>query len=70
MKRMKMTIDSEDIRVKLHAKLDLDARTFELCMGLVAVYARNEGLKGLNLRFDEYGGYSVKPIFKEENLNK
>lgn len=65
-----MTSNSEDIRVKLHAGLDIDARTFELCMGLVAVYARNEGLKGLNVRFDEYGGYSVKPIFKEENLNK
>ena len=64
-----MEIDSikDCIEVKVHAGLVIDNKTFELCMGLIAAYARNEGLKGLDIRFSDFGGgYFVKPIFKEE----
>lgn len=64
-----MEIDSikDRIEVKVHAGLVIDNTTFELCMGLIAAYARNEGLKRLDIRFSDFGGgYFVKPIFKEE----
>lgn len=61
-----MNKTNKDISVNVRAGLSVDTRTYELCMGLIATYAKNEGLKGLNLRFTEFGGYSVKPIFKEE----
>ena len=61
-----MSKTNKDISVNVRAGLAVDTRTYELCMGLIAAYAKNEGLKGLNLRFTEFGGYSVKPIFKEE----
>lgn len=64
MKRMKMS--KRDISVNVQAGLSVDTRTYELCMGLIAAYAKSEGLKGLNLRFTDFGGYFVKPIFKEE----
>lgn len=63
-----MEIDSikDRIEVKVHAGLVIDNTTFELCMGLIAAYARNEGLKGLDIRFSDFGGgYFVKPIFKK-----
>ena len=61
-----MSKAKDDITFTIQAGLSVDPKTFELCMGLIAAYAKNEGLKGLNLRFTEFGGYSVKPIFKEE----
>ena len=61
-----MSKTSNDITFTIQAGLSVDPKTFELCMELIAAYAKNEGLKGLNLRFTEFGGYSVKPIFKEE----
>ncbi len=61
-----MSKTANDITFNIQAGLSVDSKTFELCMGLIAAYAKNEGLKGLNLRFTEFGGYSVKPIFKEE----
>lgn len=54
MKRMKMS--KRDISVNVQAGLSVDTRTYELCMGLIAAYAKSEGLKRLNLRFTEFGG--------------
>lgn len=53
-----MEIDNikDCIEVKIHAGLVIDNKTFELCMGLIAAYARNEGLKGLDIRFSDFGG--------------
>lgn len=46
-----MSKTSNDITFTIQAGLSVDPKTFELCMGLIATYAKNEGLKGLNLRF-------------------
>lgn len=54
MKRMKMS--KRDISVNVQAGLSVDTRTYELCMRLIAAYAKSEGLKRLNLRFTEFGG--------------
>lgn len=53
-----MEIDNvkDCIEVKIHAGLVIENKTFELCMGLIAAYARNEGLKGLDIRFSDFGG--------------
>lgn len=52
-----MSKAKNDIAFTIQAGLSVDPKTFELCMGLIAAYAKNEGLKGLNLRFTEFGGY-------------
>ena len=52
-----MEIDNvkDCIEVKIHAGLVIENKTFELCMDLIAAYARNEGLKGLDIRFSDFG---------------
>lgn len=51
-----MSKTSNNITFTIQAGLSVDPKTYELCMGLIAAYAKSEGLKGLNLRFTEFGG--------------
>lgn len=59
-----------EVSVEVKAGLSVDERTFRTCMNLIAIHAKNEGLKGMVVRFDDQflEGCSIKPLETEEEV--
>lgn len=59
-----------EVSVEVKAGLSVDYKTFRTCMNLIAIHARNEGLKGIVVGFpdDCFDGYSIKPLETEEDV--
>lgn len=41
------------IEVEIKAGLFVDEKTFRTCMNLISIYAENNGIKGMIIRFDD-----------------
>lgn len=62
---------ASEINVEVKAKLSVDSSTFYTCMRLIAIHAKEEGLKGMVVRFEDYGdGYSIRPLITDEDVEK
>lgn len=60
-----------EITVEVKAKLSVDESTFYTCMRLIAIHAKENGLKGMTIRFEDYGqGYSIRPLTTDEDVKK
>lgn len=59
-----------EVNVEVKAGLSVDKKTFRTCMDLIAIHARNEGLKGMVVRFDDQDidRCSIKPLMTEEEI--
>jgi len=57
-----------EISVEVKAGLYVDERTFRTCMDLVSIHAKNEGLKGMVIFFDDEdpGTNSIIPLETKE----
>lgn len=60
-----------EVNVEVKAGLSVDKRTFRTCMDLVAIHAHNEGIKGMNVRFNDQDidRCSIRPLMTEEEVN-
>lgn len=43
-----------EVSVKVEAALSVDERTFQTCMNLISIYAKNKGLPGGVINFHPY----------------
>lgn len=60
-----------EIEVEVKAKLSVDESTFYTCMRLIAIHAKDNGLKGMVLRFEDYGqGYSIRPLMTDDAVEE
>lgn len=60
-----------EVTVEVKAGLSVDTNTFRTCLDLIAIHGKNEGLRGMIVRFpsdDDFGGCSTIPIFSEEGF--
>ncbi len=59
-----------EINVEVKAGLSVDKRTFKICMDLVAIHAKNEGIKGMVVRFNDqdFDRCSIRPLMTEEEV--
>ncbi len=59
-----------EINVEVKAGLSVDKRTFKICMDLVAIHAKNEGIKGMVVRFNDqdFDSCSIRPLMTEEEV--
>ena len=49
-------------------KLDVDGVTFDICMSIAAMYAKNIGLYGLLVKFTDYAnGYTALPLASKQD---
>lgn len=56
-----------EVVVDVKCKLDVDEETFQTCMRLVTIYAKNQGMKGMIVNFpDDITNYAVK-FFETQN---
>lgn len=59
-----------EINVEVKAGLSVDKRTFKICMDFVAIHAKNEGIKGMVVRFNDqdFDRCSIRPLMTEEEV--
>ena len=60
-----------EVNIEVKVGLSVDKKTLRTCMDLVAIHARNEGIKGMVVRFDDtdFDRCSIKPLMTEEEVN-
>lgn len=60
-----------EINVEVKAGLSVDKKTAMICMDLLSIYFKNEGCKGIVMRFndDSLGEVSVIPLLTENEVN-
>lgn len=56
-----------EVVVDVKCKLDVDEETFQTCMRLVTIYAKNQGMKSMIVNFpDDITSYGIK-FFETQN---
>ena len=62
---------NNEIKVKISAALEVDDATVDICMQLIAIHAKNHGVKGLVLRFNENDNNpSVLPLMTDKDVDE
>ena len=59
-----------DLEIKVKVGLSIDKDTFDTCMYLIAMDAKQNGVKGMVVRFDDIGGYAITPLLTDEDVDK
>lgn len=60
-----------EVNVKVTAGLYVDDRTFRTCLDLIAIHAKQDGMKGLIMTMprEDLDGCNIFPIFTEQGLD-
>ncbi len=61
-----------EVAVEVKTGLSVDKRTAQICMDLLSIHFKNEGVKGVVMRFNDdpqLGGIAVTPLLTEEEVN-
>lgn len=59
-----------DLEIKVKVGLSIDKDTFDTCMRLIALDAKQNGVKGMVVRFDDIDGYAITPLLTDEDVDK
>ena len=63
-------IANTDLEIKVNVGMSIDAMTRRACLNLIAMNARQEGVKGMVVRFDDIDGYAITPLLTDEDVDK
>ena len=60
-----------EINVEVKSGINVDEKTARFCMDLLSIHFKNEGCKGVVLRFDEgpLGEVDVMPLLTDNEVN-
>lgn len=59
-----------DFEIKVKIGMSIDKQTFRTCMNLIAMDAKQNGVKGMVVRFDDIDGYTITPLLTDEDVDK
>lgn len=60
-----------NLTINIEAKLSVDDQTFYTCLRLISIYAREQGMEGMVLRFHDRGEpYSIMPLMTKEDIER
>lgn len=60
-----------ELTVEIKAGLNVDKKTARICMDLLSIHFKNEGVKGVVMRFDDdpLGGVAITPLLTEKEVD-
>lgn len=59
-----------DFEMKVKICMSIDKQTFRNCMNLIAMDAKQNGVKGMVVRFDDINDYAITPLLTDEDVVK